>query len=178
MQAAIASTGLRGLGITHFSREYPAWRGDGRPGYIDFLALDRRNMIHVVETKVGTADVKGVVQTLDYATWVAAHAKEIRAERNWPVASGSGVETVVIDFVLAPKGNGPAVGPYLAGQLEALVGSLPWRVAIVADPLTAIPEMSGPWRRSMPPPSSLVARPVQRSRWAASIGAELAKARS
>ena len=41
-----------------------------------------------------------------------------------------------LDFILAPKGTGPAVGTYLAGQLEALSGSLPWRIAIVADPGT------------------------------------------
>jgi hypothetical protein len=174
MQASLASRGLTELGFTSFTREYPAWRGDGRPGYIDFLAVDRRNTLHVIETKVGVADVKGVLQTLDYTTWVTAHAKEIRAELNWPNASRLGQETVTLDFILAPKETGPAIGKYLAGQLEALAGSLPWRIAIVTDPLAEVPRIAGPWHRTLPPLGPLVASPVQGARWAVSIGRELA----
>lgn len=77
LQAALAATELRPLGLAQFAREYPAWRGEGRPGYLDFLGVDRTNRLHVVETKVGTADPKLVLQTLDYAIWVAAHDVEI-----------------------------------------------------------------------------------------------------
>lgn len=176
MQAALASTGLTDLNIdsSHLAREYPAWRGDRRPGFIDFLALDRNNVLHVIETKVGTADVKGVLQTLDYATWVTAHAAEIRTERGWAHASGQGPETVMLDFILAPKaaGSGPAVGPYLAGQLEAL-SSVPWRVAIVADPLAEVPKLD-PSSRRVVPSGPLVAPPVQAPRWVATVGSAIA----
>jgi hypothetical protein len=177
LQAALASTGLTEMGIdaSHLSREYPAWRGDGRRGLIDFLGLDRHNGLHVIETKVGTADVKGVLQTLDYATWVSANAKQIRAERGWVGASRPGPEKVMLDFVLAPKvGSGPAVGPYLAGQLEALSGSLPWRVALVADPLADVPAITVFDRRTMPPTGPLVAEPVERERWARTVRDDLA----
>ncbi len=175
MQAALAATNLAGLGITqHPRREYPAWRGDKRPGFIDFLALDRRNVLHVVETKVGTSDVKGVLQTLDYAIWVQANAEKIRADVGWPSASRPGPETVALDFVLAPKGHGPAVGPYLAGQLEALAGDVPWRVSIVTDPFADTPEMTVPTPRAVPPVGPFVAQAVQGPRWAAHVGNDLA----
>ncbi len=169
MQAALASTGLPELGLqaSQICREYPVWRGGWRPGFIDFLALDQTNMLHVIETKVGTADVKGVLQALDYVTWVTAHAAEIRAERGWAQASNSGLETVMVDFILAPKNSGPAVGPYLAGQLEALTGSVPWRIAIVADPLADVPGLIVLGARTIPPEGPLVATPVQEPRWAA-----------
>ncbi len=174
MQAALAASGLLQLGLTSFAREYPAWRGDGRPGYLDFLGIDRHGRLHVVETKVGTADVKGVLQTIDYAIWVAAHAKEIRAERDWPEPSRAGLEVVLLDFVLAPKATGPAVGPYFAGQVEAISGHVPWRVSVVADPLADTPVMTAYPPRTLPPPSSpLVAAPVRPARWASSVGAAM-----
>jgi hypothetical protein len=171
LQAALAATELQDLGLTRFAREYPAWRGAGRPGFVDFLGLDRRNRLHVIETKVGTADVKGVLQALDYATWVSAHGAEIRAERGW--AQGSTDERVVLDFVLAPRRGGKAIGPYLAGQLEALAGDLAWRVAVIVDPLADIPEVSKPLWRALPASGSLVAAPVQHPRWAARTAAAL-----
>lgn len=182
MQAALASTGLSKLDIQpgHLNREYPAWRGDGRPGFIDFLALDGKNVLHVIETKVGTADVKGALQTLDYATWVTAHASEIRVERGWgPAASRPGRETVMMDFILAPKASGgAAVGPYLAAQLEALSGGIPWRIWLVADPLADVPDPHVFERRTMPPPGPLVAKAVQGPRWAARVGDGLGGDRS
>lgn len=149
-QAALAASALNSLELTQFSREYPAWRGEGRPGFIDFLGLDRRSRIHVVETKVGTRDVKVVLQTLDYAIWVAAKDAQIREDKGWP---GPGAEKFpVLDFVLSARGvggTGRAVGPYLAGQLEALAGDLPWRIFTVDDPLSTIPKISGPWTRRL-----------------------------
>ena len=172
LQASLAATDLRPLGLSRFAREYPAWRGDGRPGFVDFLGLDRHNRLHIVETKVGTADVKVVLQTLDYATWVAAHDSDIRAERSWPEPTSS-QDFPVLDFVLSPKpgvgGHGHAVGPYLAGQLEALAGDLQRRVWTVADPLSEIPQVSGPWTRALPISNALIAAPVQPARWAAQI---------
>jgi hypothetical protein len=73
IQATLAAHNLPGPGLTNFTREYPAWRGDKQPGFIDFLGLDRAGRFHVVETKIGS-DVGIVLQALDYATWVKAHA--------------------------------------------------------------------------------------------------------
>lgn len=171
LQAALAATGLRTLGLRAFAREYPAWRGAGRPGFIDFLGVDHENLLHVVETKVGTADVKGVLQTLDYATWVYAHSTEIRQERSWGI--GPANERIILDFVLSPSKGGKAIGPYLAGQLEALAGDVAWRVAIVADPLAEIPDLSRPLWRALPRHGPLVSAPVQPARWAARTAAAL-----
>jgi hypothetical protein len=175
MQAALAASGLDQLGLKHFAREYPAWRGEGRPGYVDFLGLDKSNRLHIVETKVGTGDVKGVLQTLDYATWVAAHADAIRADLGWD-AGPVGPEIVALDFVLAPKGPMPAVGPYFAGQVEAITGSIPWRVFIVSDPMADTPIITPHPTRSTPTAGPLVAEPVRPPRWAASTGAAITEA--
>lgn len=174
MQAALAGTGLHRLGIVQFAREYPARRSEDRPGFIDFLGVDRQNRLHVVETKVGTSDVRVVLQALDYATWVSANGAAIREERNWPDATGE--ERVVIDFVLAPKSRGAAVGRYFEGQVEALDGGLAWTVTIVKDPLAESPEPTGPYRRRVPDNlGALVATPVQPARWVNRIARELAR---
>lgn len=176
-QGALAANGLAKLGLMDpFSREYPAWRGDGRPGFIDFLALDPRNRLHVVETKIGTGDVRGVLQALDYAVWVAAHDRAIRADRRWPEPARE--QFPVMDFVLAPlptaaPGTGHAVGPYLMGQLEALAGDVPWRIWIVPDPLAETAEVTGPWSRTLTPTGPMVAAPVQPPRWAARVARSL-----
>ena len=89
LQGALALGPLQAnLGLAEFAREYPAWRADHRPGFIDFLGLDRQNRLHVVETKVNPDDVTTVLQTLDYAIWVQANAKKIRDERRWPESGG------------------------------------------------------------------------------------------
>lgn len=175
MQAALAATGLVDLKLADFAREYPAWRGEGRPGYLDFLGIDDQDRLHVVETKVGTGDVKGVLQTLDYAIWVAAHGADIRADRHWHAAPPDG-EVVVLDFVLAPKGDGPAIGPYFLGQVEAIDGSIPWRVFVVADPMADAPTITAYPSRTVPGPGPLVAQPVRPPRWAAATGTAIADA--
>jgi hypothetical protein len=167
MQAALAATAMSDLGLTSFAREYPAWRGDGRPGYLDFLGIDRHNRLHVVETKVGTADVKGVLQSIDYVVWVTAHSSAIRAELGWQEPPPNG-ERVMIDFVLAPKGAGPAIGPYFAGQVEAIGGHLPWRVHVVADATADVPSVTSYLPRFAPASSS-----VRSSRWATAVGSVL-----
>ncbi len=43
------------------------------------------------------------------------------------------------------------------------------RVWTVDDPLSDIPEVSGPWNRTLPPPGPLIAAPVQPARWATQI---------
>jgi len=183
LQGSLASGPLkRALGLSDIAREYPAWRGDHRPGFLDFLALDRKNRLHVVETKVNPDDVTVVLQTLDYAIWVQANANKIRDERGWQ-ESGETDHGVVCDFVCAPRvkpgqdgtlaASGYAIGGYLAGQLEAISPSIAWRISLVPDPLADPPEVSGPLSHRLPPVGPLVAEPVQGPRWSARVQADL-----
>lgn len=183
LQGALALGPLQtDLGLTYFAREYPAWRGDHRPGFIDFLGLDRQNRLHVVETKVNPDDVTAVLQALDYVIWVRAHAKEIRDERRWP-ESGGEEKSVACDFVCAARimpgpgaslaPSGQAIGRYLAGQLEAISPSVPWSISLIPDPLAEVPEVSRLHAHQVPPAGPLVAEPVQGPRWAARVQAGL-----
>jgi hypothetical protein len=172
MQAALAASRLASLGLIDLAREYPAWRGAHRRGFIDFLGVDRKNRLHVVETKVGTGDVRVVLQALDYATWVIANGSAIREERNWQERSGG--EVVVIDLVLAPKSGGVAVGSYLAGQLEALDGGITWTITVVEDPLAEAPTLHGPNHKRLPYElGRIIAAPVWPLRWQSRINNEL-----
>jgi hypothetical protein len=161
MLAAMEATELRDLGLIQVDREYPAWRADGAPGYIDFLGMDERGQLHVVETKIGS-DAMLVSQALDYATWVRAHASAIRRDLRWP----DGDDTVVhVDFVLAPKstdkGQEPAMGPYTAGQLEALVPDVSWRVHFVDEARAEVPVITSGKLRQVPTSRpGLVAEPL------------------
>jgi hypothetical protein len=170
------------LGLTDFRREFPAWRGEGRPGFLDFLGIDRSNRLHVIETKVNPDDVAVVLQTLDYAIWVAANAKEIRERNDWHQVEGRELD-VVCDFIFAPRVKpaadaklqpvGYAIGSYIAGQLETLSSSIPWTVSLVADPAAEVPHVEGFRPHRMPPVGPLMAEPVQGPRWAARLQADL-----
>lgn len=183
LQGALALGPLHtDLGLAEFAREYPAWRGDHRPGFIDFLGLDRHNRLHVVETKVNPDDVTAVLQVLDYVIWVQANAKKIRDERRWQ-ESGGQEKSVVCDLVCAPRitpapdgslaPSGQAIGRYLAGQLEAISPSVSWRISLVPDPLAEVPEVTRLPAHPMPPTGPLVAKPVRGPRWAARVQAGL-----
>jgi hypothetical protein len=160
MQANLARAHMPGLDLVGpASREYPVWRPMECPGSIDFLGIDRHQQLHVVETKVGS-DGTLVLQALDYLIWVTAHAVAIRTEHGWPVPSTDC--PVHLDLVLASKGNDPGLGPYTAGQLEALAGDVAWRVFLVTDANAPIPEVV-PLPRSAihHPKTGLVARPMR-----------------
>jgi hypothetical protein len=160
LQAALDRPGLRQLGMRALAREYPAWRADGAPGYIDFLGLDADGHLHVIETKIGPDDML-VFQALDYVTWVTAHADAIRAELGWPAGDNA---VVHIDFLVAPKTGdrpAPALGPYTAGQLAALRDDVPWRIHLIDDPRSDIPVIRSQPAGHMPPPRPrIVATPV------------------
>ena len=172
----------RRLGLTELRREYPAWRGNGRPGFLDFLGVDRDNRLHIVETKVNPDDVTVILQALDYAIWTKANGAEIRTDQQW--AKGPDDEQIVIDFICAPRVRrladgrsepyGHAIGSYLAGQLEVLAPAVTWRIWLVADPLAEEPTLSSPSWRSLPQ-SPLVARPVTPPRWPARIQTALSR---
>ncbi len=98
----------------------------GNRGYIDLLGV-AKDRIHVVETKIG-ADPMLVLQGLDYWVWTTAHLPTLVPYLNdtyqaeLPVAP-----EVVVDYVVGEK-DGVLVSPYTAAQLEALDGSVPWRM--------------------------------------------------
>lgn len=137
LQASIGMSPPSALGLPYLAREYPAYRGPGRPGYIDFLGCDETGNLHVVETKVGH-DPKVVLQALDYGIWVQANEASIRARhQGWPSPQVPQAG-MYLDFVLAAGSQATAVSGYLAGQLEALATDVHWRVFVV-DHLDAHP---------------------------------------
>lgn len=132
LQASIGASPPAALGLPFLAREYPGYRGPGRPGYIDFLGCDASGRLHVVETKVGH-DPKVILQALDYGIWVQANEEAIRAQRpEWPRPATPQTE-MLLDFVLAADHHAPAVNGYLAGQLEVLARDVQWRVFTVED---------------------------------------------
>ncbi|HSH61271.1 MAG TPA: hypothetical protein VK988_16845 [Acidimicrobiales bacterium] len=161
-QAALAAVNLGSPEFTAFVREYPAWRAEGRTGFIDFLALDHQNRLWVIETKVGAGDAGVVLQALDYAIWASAHSAEIRHSLRWPAPGRS--DQVGLHLVLAHS-DGWAVGPYVQGQLEALSGDVAWRVSLVEDPDADPLEIQTLPRRTAPPSGPGIAEPVQPPRW-------------
>jgi hypothetical protein len=160
MQATLGRTGLSELGLVELAREYPSWRADGAPGFIDFLGLDGAGQLHIIETKIGSDDML-VFQVLDYLSWVTAHASAIRADRGWPAGDDS---VVHIDFVLAPKTGArpqPALGPYTAGQLAALREDVAWRIHLIDDAHAGAPVIHSYRPRQVPPPRpGVVAAPI------------------
>lgn len=181
LQEALSPGPLRrDLGLAASSREFPAWRAPGRPGFLDFLGLDRHNRLHIVETKVNPDDVRVVLQALDYAIWVMANGADIREQLGWVTASGP--ERVAIDLICAPRvkpgpdggrtPDGTAIGRYLTGQLEALSPDVEWRIWLVPDPLAEPPTLMSAPPRTMPS-GDLVAAPVTGPRWKGHVQAIL-----
>ena len=164
LQAALGATGLAGLGMAAYEREYPAWRGDEASGFVDFLGLDPDGRLHVIETKIGSDPVL-VFQAVDYATWVRAHAAEIRTGLGWPAGDDS---EVLVDLVVAPKVSRrrrePAIGPYTAAQLEALAPEVRWRVHVVEDARAEEPRITSLAERTLPDAASgMMAAPIGRA---------------
>lgn len=181
LQAGLAHEGGSTLGLSDLRREYPAYRGLHRRGFIDFLGWDAKGRFHVVETKVGH-DPRVVLQALDYAIWVTAHDQALRTDLGL-AATPTGAPPV-LDLVLAPKPGrksggsqgtvSPAVNPYIAPQLEALAGDVKWNVYVVDEPAATRPapvrvNPAALWMEDRP----LVAPPVSGPRWATRVGAEV-----
>lgn len=110
------------LGLVDWRREYPAIRPGSKRAFIDFLGVDSRGDLHVVETKIGP-DERLILQGLDYWTWTTAHAPELRR------AFGlTRVPRVHLDFVVAEHRDGEGLtSMYTPAQAEALDGAIPWR---------------------------------------------------
>jgi hypothetical protein len=103
-------------------REVPAVRATGRRGFIDLLGVDSHQHLWVIETKIGPDEMLAL-QALDYWIWCSAHSDALAAH-----LGQTDLRPAQIDLLLARKDNGQLVGPYTAAQLEALDGSIPWRV--------------------------------------------------
>jgi hypothetical protein len=119
LQAILQATDL---GLLAMHREFPAWRHGAGRGFIDFLGVDSRHRIHIVETKIGADDML-ILQGLDYWIWANAHREQLR--RFFRLTK---IDAIVIDYVVAPKGTTKdLVSPYSAAQVEALAGQVSWR---------------------------------------------------
>jgi hypothetical protein len=179
MQATLKSQ-ASDLGMKYLLREYPAYRGldgsdskrAGRPGYIDFLGVDAKGGLHVVETKIGH-DPRVVLQALDYAIWVRANEEKIRARLR---ASGLDVreskrngDRLHMHLVLAPDAKGVAFNAYLAPQIEALRGDCYVEVHLVPDVKAAPLELRTLAAKDYWTPAPMVAKPVEPQRWAGTL---------
>ncbi|MCU1360160.1 MAG: hypothetical protein JWN99_1449, partial [Ilumatobacteraceae bacterium] len=132
-----------------FFRELPCRRPGAARNYIDLAGLDSNGVFHVVETKIGNDEML-VLQGLDYYVWALAHREALAAHLAVPKLR------ISLDFVVAAKSpSDKAIGPYTARQLDALDGSIPWKVKTVTGwrldeqgPLVVTSHGS----RKMPPP--------------------------
>lgn len=124
LQARLAP---RHIGLVDWRREFPAVRPGSKRAFIDFLGVDGRGNVHVVETKIGP-DERLTLQGLDYWTWATAHARELRR------AFGlTRVPRIHLDFVVAEKSDGDGfTSIYTPAQAEALDGEIPWRFHTVS----------------------------------------------
>jgi hypothetical protein len=121
------------FGLKELRREIPARRAGSGPAFIDFVGIDRRRRLHIVETKLGNDEMLAL-QALDYWIWASAN-KTALATWLFEVADPTGV---VIDVVAASKqGTDKTVGPYTAAQLEAFDGQINWRLHELTDWETA-----------------------------------------
>lgn len=133
LQARLATPeGLAALGLTHVIREVPASRPTKRRAYIDLVGVDAGGHVHVIETKVGL-DAMLALQGLDYWTWATAYRDDLRdllRDRGLGVAKSP---DLLLRFVVVTSADeqDPADLRYLAPQVEALAGRIPWRIGAV-----------------------------------------------
>lgn len=111
--------------LTSWYREFPAARPDSKRAFIDFLGIDRRGGLHVVETKIGP-DQMLVMQGLDYWIWMTANAADVADHLGLKEAGPA-----EIDFVVAKKGS--LFHPLTPAQAAALSEEVTWRFHTVSD---------------------------------------------
>jgi hypothetical protein len=174
------------LGLSEAWPEYPVWRGQGNAGFIDFLALDDKGRLHLVETKVDPDDVTVMLQALDYAVWVLANEASIRSRNGWSTPESP--QQLQIHLICAPvvkaRPDGTVssqkriIGRYLSNQLEVLSKEFKCHVWLVDDPRAVPPRLTGPFRA---PPyrkgDESVGKPVQPQRWLPKANATLVEGR-
>ena len=117
LQAMIARQEPPILGLQSLVAECPAWRPYERPhgrAFLDFLGVDEKGTLHVLETKVG-GDVMMVLQGLDYWIWATA---------NWDALAEEFVledrPKVEVDFLVSEKGTDDVLGLYSEAEAKAL----------------------------------------------------------
>jgi hypothetical protein len=174
------------LGLSEVWPEYPVWRGQGNAGFIDFLAIDDKGRLHLVETKVDPDDVTVMLQALDYAVWVLANEASIRSRNGWVTPESP--QQLQIHLICAPvvkaRTDGTVslekriIGRYLSNQLEVLAKKFKCHIWLVDDPRAVPPRLTGPFRT---PPyekgSESVGKPVQLQRWLPKVNATLVEGR-
>ena len=131
LQAAISRQEVPILELTSKPvAEYPAWRPYVKPSgraFIDFLGVDEKGSLHVLETKVG-GDVMMVLQGLDYWIWATANRDALSAQ--------FGLEDhpkVEVDFLVGEKHAGEWLGPYSEAQSRALAPEVVHRFWKISD---------------------------------------------
>ena len=118
LQAAISHLDPPILGLANSPvPECAAWRPYAPPSgraFLDFLGVDPKGTLHVLETKVG-GDKMMVLQGLDYWIWAMANWDGLVAQ--FGLGNHPKVE---VDFVLSQKGTAKLPGPYTKAQSQAL----------------------------------------------------------
>lgn len=157
----------RDLGLVHMVREFAIRRPGSPARYVDFVGVDQRGDIHVVETKIGNDEML-VLQGLDYWIWAQAHL-DILAEH----FGLTGTPKVRLDLVVAEPPDGTsAIGPYTAAQAEALTGQVSWRFHTVTGWTDGTPLIQRHRSRTVPPTAPRV---VAQPRFAVRLGHHLAE---
>lgn len=133
LQSLLATPdGVAQLGLVgNLEREVPVSRPSQRRAYIDLLGVDARGDIHVIETKIDS-DPMLALQGLDYWVWANEHRLDLvdlLRSRGHNVSENAAIR---LDYVIGTKADtGTPDLRYVAPQLEALDGSISWRVALV-----------------------------------------------
>ena len=110
--------------------EYPAWRPYVKPrgrAFVDFLGVDAKGTLHVLETKVG-GDVMMVLQGLDYWIWATANWGELSAQFRL-----DDQPKVEVDFLISQKHADEWLGPYSEAQSRALAPEVIHRFWKISD---------------------------------------------
>ncbi len=115
------------INLESWQREFPALRYGSSRGFIDFLGVDSKSRMHIVETKIGP-DTMLVFQGLDYWLWCVANIDDVSKWFN-----SKSTKLPIIDFVVAPTEPGrEVISIYTAAQLESLDRKIKWAFSIVA----------------------------------------------
>ena len=154
LQSRLATpTGVTQLGLVgSLEREVPATRPNQRRAYIDLLGVDARGDIHVIETKIDS-DPMLAMQGLDYWAWANEHLSDLIGLLRSRGHTVSDDATIRLDYVIGTKADdGTPDLRYVAPQLEALDGSISWRVAIADDwrSTDTDPKLAWSARRTVP----------------------------
>lgn len=155
---------LTGSKKIELRREVPAKRPGGGTGFIDFVFVDSRGVLHLVETKIGE-DPMLVLQGLDYWLWAQVNLKLLEKELKI-----KNIRDVQIDFALGEK-DGTLVAPSAAvlrtdapAQLQQLRADIPWRIARVTGWLREDPAVRQLQVREVPDLEFMTGKSAKKSK--------------